>query len=389
MLRRHTISRAVHITLLALATATGIYGCDSRNAYVPPPPPKVTVGAPHVGPVTEYMEFSGTIAAVESVDITARVTGTLRSAQFRDGSTVHKGDPLFIIEPEPYQAALQRAEAELEVQQAALARAETELARSRKLLTEKAGSETDVVKWQQQRDSAKANISRAKAQIETARIDLGYTRITAPFDGQISRRFADPGNVVGPGAVTRLATIVRRDQVHVYFNINERDLLRLMAERPKPKTASAPTMPLELALADEDGFPHAGKLDYADPGVDPATGTMQLRGLFPNPSGRLLPGLFARIRVAVGQSDKAMMVPDRAIGQDQSGSYVIIVNAQNIAEQRAVVLGSLHEGYRVVTKGLTAEDRVVVNGIQRARPGSPVDPTPAPDTGQPAGKPAS
>lgn len=375
------VLRPALLALLSALTIIPLAGCDSRNAFVPPPAPKVTVAPPKVGPVIDYMEFTGTIAPVESVDITARVTGVLRTAQFRDGTLVRKGDPLFLIEPEPFQAALQRAEAELEVQRASLDRAETELARSRKLLSEKAGSESDVVRWQQQRDSSKAGISRASAQIETARIDLGYTRITAPFDGQMTRRLVDPGNVVGPGAVTKLATIVRRDQVHVYFNINERDLLRLMGDKPQHakngKTGAPPELALELALADEDAFPHAGKLDYADPTVDPSTGTLLLRGIFPNAGGRLVPGLYARIRVAMGKRDAALLVPERALGQDQSGSYVIVVNAQNVAEQRPVKLGALHEGYRVVEKGVTAQDRVVVNGMQRARPGSTVDPVTA------------
>lgn len=379
---RHSIVfqvlRPAFLVLLSALALPALAGCDSRNAFVPPPPPKVTVASPRVGPVVDYMEFTGTITPVESVDITARVTGVLRSAQFRDGALVRKGDPLFLIEPEPFQAALQRAEAELEVQRASLDRAETELARSRKLLSEKAGSEADVVRWQQQRDSSKAGISRANAQIETARIDLGYTRIAAPFDGQMTRRLVDPGNVVGPGAVTRLATIVRRDQVHVYFNINERDLLRLMGDKPKNgKNGTPPELPLELALADEEAFPHAGRLEYADPTVDPSTGTLLLRGIFSNSGGRLVPGLYARIRVAMGRRDAVLLVPERALGQDQSGSYVMIVNAQNVAEQRPVKLGALHEGYRVVEKGLDAGDRVVVNGMQRARPGSPVDPVAA------------
>ncbi|MEG6506257.1 efflux RND transporter periplasmic adaptor subunit [Nitratidesulfovibrio sp. 1201_IL3209] len=372
------VLRPAFLALLSVLAVIPLAGCDSRNAFVPPPPPRVTVAPPKVGPVIEYMEFTGTIAPVESVDITARVTGVLRTAQFRDGAMVRKGDPLFLIEPEPFQAALQRAEAELEVQRAALDRAETELARSRKLLSEKAGSEADVVRWQQQRDSSKAGISRASAQIETARIDLGYTRIAAPFDGQMTRRLVDPGNVVGPGAVTRLATIVRRDQVHVYFNINERDLLRLMGDKPKNgKTGAPPELSLELALADEETFPHAGRLEYADPTVDPSTGTLLLRGIFPNTGGRLVPGLYARIRVPMGRRDAALLVPERALGQDQSGSYVIVINAQNVAEQRPLKLGSLHDGYRVVEKGLEAGDRVVVNGMQRARPGSPVDPVTA------------
>lgn len=399
------VLRPAFLALLSALVIIPLAGCDSRNAFVPPPAPKVTVAPPKVGPVIDYMEFTGTIAPVESVDITARVTGVLRTAQFRDGTMVRKGDPLFLIEPEPFQAALQRAEAELEVQRAALDRAETELARSRKLLSEKAGSEADVVRWQQQRDSSKAGISRANAQIETARIDLGYTRITAPFDGQMTRRLVDPGNVVGPGAVTKLATIVRRDQVHVYFNINERDLLRLMGDKPKNgKTGAPPELALEMALADENGFPHAGRLDYADPTVDPSTGTLLLRGIFPNTGGRLVPGLYARIRVAMGKREGTLLVPERALGQDQAGSYVIVINAQNVAEQRPVKLGALQDGYRVVEKGLEAQDRVVVNGVQRARPGSPVDPVAAdaaaPGTGQggkgdgksesgPAAKPAS
>jgi RND family efflux transporter MFP subunit len=372
------VLRPAFLVLLSALVIIPLAGCDSRNAFVPPPAPKVTVATPKVGPVIDYMEFTGTIAPVESVDITARVTGVLRTAQFRDGTLVRKGDPLFLIEPEPFQAALQRAEAELEVQRASLDRAETELARSRKLLSEKAGSEADVVRWQQQRDSSKAGISRASAQIETARIDLGYTRVTAPFDGQMTRRLVDPGNVVGPGAVTKLATIVRRDQVHVYFNINERDLLRLMGDKPKNgKTGAPPELALELALADEEAFPHAGRLDYADPTVDPSTGTLLLRGIFPNTGGRLVPGLYARIRVAMGRREAALLVPERALGQDQSGAYLMVINAQNVAEQRPVKLGALQDGYRVVEKGVTAQDRVVVNGMQRARPGSTVDPVTA------------
>lgn len=368
----------LRLPLLALAMLLGLAACDNRNAYVPPPAPKVTVAKPAQMKVTDYMEFTGTTQSVESVELVARVQGTLTAVNFTDGALVKKGDLLCVIEPEPFEAALQQARASLATQEAALRRAETELARSTKLFEAKAGSQSDVVNWQQQRDTARAGIANARAQIEMAQINLGYTKIVAPFDGRISRRLVDQGNLVGPGAKTQLATILRYQPIYAYFNMNERDLLRLRASRDRDKDHGPPEdIPLDLALANEQGFPHHGSWDYADLGVDPNTGTILLRGVFPNKRRDILPGMFVRVRVAIEELDHALLVPERALGQDQSGHYLLVVNDKNVVEQRPVVLGPVQNGQQVITKGLAPTDRVVTVGILRVRPGATVEPVEA------------
>lgn len=363
---------------VTLALALGLSACDSRNAYVAPPPPKVTVAKPAQMKVMDYMEFTGATQSVESVDLVARVQGTLTAVNFADGAFVKKGDLLCVIEPEPFEAALQQARAALATQEAAFRRAETELSRSTKLFEAKAGSQSDVVNWQQQRDTARAGMASAKAQIDVAQINLSYTRITAPFDGRISRRLVDPGNLVGPGAKAQLATILRYQPIHAYFNMNERDLLRLRASRDRGKDNGPPEeVPLELALANEQGYPHKGTMNYADLGVDQNTGTILLRGVFSNDHRDILPGMFVRIRVIVDELDKALVVPERALGQDQSGHYLLVVNDKNMVEQRPVVLGPLQNGQQVIAKGLAPTDRVVTVGILRVRPGATVEPVEA------------
>lgn len=365
---------AAPLLALGLTLALALCACDSKNAYVAPPPTPVTVARPAQMKVIDYMEFTGTTQAVESVDLVARVQGTLVSVNFTDGALVKKGDLLCVIEPEPFEAALQQARASLASQEAAFRRAETELARSTKLFEAKAGSQSDVVNWQQQRDTARAGMANARAQIEVAQINLSYTKVLAPFDGRVSRRLVDPGNLVGTSSKNQLATIIRYQPIYAYFNMNERDLLRLRARHPGDGSSPPDDVEVELALANEQGFPHKGRMDYADLGVDQNTGTMLLRGVFPNKSMAILPGMFVRLRVAIDEMDKALVVPERALAQDQSGHYLLAVNDKNVVEQRPVTLGPVQNGQQVIAKGLAPTDRIITMGVLRVRPGATVDP---------------
>ncbi|MBF0481807.1 MAG: efflux RND transporter periplasmic adaptor subunit [Desulfovibrionaceae bacterium] len=358
---------AFTLALLALAAACG------KNDYVPPPAPTVEVGKPVSREVTEYFEFTGNTQAVDTVDLRARVQGFLRKVAYQDGAEVKKGQLLFLIEPDQYEAKARSAQSTLASQQAELSRAETEAVRAKKLFAEKAGPETDVVKWESQRDSTKAAVEGAKAQLDLAKIDLGYTRVLAPFDGRVSRRQVDVGNLVGSGGEnTLLATIISDDPVYVYFNLNERDLLSIMrrnADQTKEKADPEERVKLEMGLGDNNEYPYHGTMDYYDLGVNPKTGTVLMRGVFPNPDGRIPAGLFARVRIP-GKSKKALLAPETAVGLDQTGHYLLLLNDKNIVEQRPVTVGSKYDGLLVVEKGLTGEERIIVSGLQRVRPGS-------------------
>ena len=360
--------------------------CDQRNEYVEPPPPKVTVAKPLQREIIDYLEFTGTTHAFEEVEMRARVAGFLQSMEFTPGTRVEKGDLLFVIDPSEYQADLDAAEAELGSAEATLKRAQTEFARAQKLFKQKAGAQTDVVKWRGERDVAKAAVARAKAKVEKAGLDLSYTKVTAPITGRVSRNLVDLGNLVGEGEPTLLTKVTRIDPMYAYFNLNERDLLKVMAmyrqetkEKgldPAKDSAARADLTVSLELANEEGYPHQGIVDFAESGVDPATGTLQLRGVFPNPGPApvLLPGLFTRLRMPIDKRENALLVTERAIGADQSGRYLLTVNSENVVEKKPIRMGRLEDGLRVIEEGLQPDDRVVVNGLQRARPGAKVDP---------------
>ena len=360
--------------------------CDQRNEYAEPPPPKVTVAKPLQQEIIDYLEFTGTTHAFEEVEMRARVAGFLQSMEFTPGTQVEKGDLLFVIDPSEYQAELDAAEAELGSAEATLKRAQTEFARAQKLFKQKAGAQTDVVKWRGERDVAKAAVARAKAKVEKTGLDLSYTKVTAPITGRVSRNLVDLGNLVGEGEPTLLTKVTRIDPMYAYFNLNERDLLKVMAmyrqetkEKgldPAKDSAARADLTVSLELANEKGYPHQGIVDFAESGVDPATGTLQLRGVFPNPGPApvLLPGLFTRLRMPIDKRENAMLVTERAIGADQGGRYLLTVNSENVVEKKPIRMGRLEDGLRVIEEGLQPGDRVVVNGIQRARPGAKVDP---------------
>ncbi len=372
------------ILLCALAGLT--FSCDEQNTYVAPPLPRVTVALPLQQDVTDYLEFTGTTQAVEAVEVRARVSGFLESIHFTPGTHVRRGDLLFVIDPREYVADLDAAQAEVQSAQAKVQWAQIELQRAQRLYQQRAGAEAEVVRWRGERDVAAADVARGKARAERAQLNLNYTRVTAPISGRVSRNFVDLGNLVGEKEPTLLTTITRFDPIYVYFNLNERNLLKVMSEYRKqagekgfnPKTAPARDIgvPLGMGLATEEGYPHQGRLDFAESGLDAGTGTLQLRGVFPNPGGVpvILPGLFARVRMPIGERAAALMVTERAIGSDQVGRYLMVIGAENGVDKRPVRIGQMVDGLVVITEGLRAGERVVVNGLQRARPGAKVDP---------------
>ena len=344
---------------------TLLAGCGRSNQYQPPPPPAVTVAKPLRLPVTDYLQATGSVAASKTVDLVARVEGYLRSVDFKDGSLVKAGQLLFVIEPEPYQAKLAS-------QQAQLANAQSEYERQLRMIKENATSQANVEKWRSQRD-------QAAAAVQLAKINLGYTRIVAPFAGRIDRHLVDPGNLVGSsGSATKLATLEQIDPAYVYFSVNERDVLRVRAAalaQGKSITGEAPPVPLSVGLQTEHGYPHSGVLDFADTGLDTGSGTLQLRAVLPNAQRIFLPGLFARLRIPLSAPTEHLMVPDRVVSNDQVGSYVLVVGADHKVLQQRVEIGAVESGLRAVLSGLSPDSEVVIDGLQSAVPGSLVTPT--------------
>jgi RND family efflux transporter MFP subunit len=357
-----------------------LVACGDKNVYVPPPPPKVTVSHPLSRSVTDYLEFTGNTQAVDTVKLKARVEGYLEKVFFQDGDRVRKGQLLFLIQQNTYEAKLKQAEAEILANKARLEHARTEFERFTRLVKQKAAAQTDVDRWRYERDAAQAAVMASEAQRDLARLNLSYTQVTAPFNGRIGRRLKDPGNLVGAGEETVLAEINRIDPIYVYFNINEQDLLRVQSQsRESEEPAPKQKWPVYFGLANEEGYPHQGYLDFAAITLNPTTGTLLLRGVFPNPDAVILPGLFARVRTPVGKPRPALLVPEVDIGYDQLGPYVLVVNDKNVVERRMVKLGAQVDEYRVVAEGLKGEDWVIVNGLLRAIPGKQV--TPQKETG--------
>lgn len=364
----------LRLAVLATIFAAGL-ACGERNTYVPPPPPKVTVSQPVKQPVTEYLEFTGNTAAFNTVQLRARVEGYLEKVLFQDGDVVKKGQLLFLIQQNTYEAKLKQAEAEVLAQKARLEHGQTEFARFSKLVQQKAAAQTDVDRWRFERDAARAAVLAAEAQVDLARLNLSYTRVTAPFDGRIDRRLKDPGNLVGAGGEqTLLAEINQITPIYVYFTINERELLRAISETKESAAEMEKTVPISLGLANESGYPHQGTLDFAAITLSPTTGTLLLRGVIPNPDLKILPGLFARVRAPVGEQKPALLVPQIAVGYDQLGPYVLVVDDRNAVERRNVQVGTLVDDRRVITQGLTGKEWVIVKGLLQAIPGKLVTP---------------
>jgi multidrug efflux system membrane fusion protein len=370
MIRERRCVRAAILALLLSLSA-----CENAdNSYQPPPPPPVKVARPVVRSVTDYLEQTGSASAVASVNLVARVPGYLESVNFKDGSIVNKGDVLFVIEPASYVANVKLAEATLAQQRAQLTRNSEEYDRQVRLVKQSASSQASVEKWLAERNSAAAAVDEAKANLDIARINLGYTRVTAPFTGRIGRHLVDAGNLVGTPSPTTLATIEQIEPIYVYFNVDEPDVLRIhtMIRRQGLGPGDIDRIPVDAGLQTDTGYPRAGRLDFIATGLDPSTGTLQVRAVFPNTDHSILPGMFVRVRAPYGHSAQAQLVSNRALGVDQSGSYLLVVNTDDVVEQRTVETGALVDGLRAITGGLTKDDWVVVEGLQRATPGTKV-----------------
>jgi RND family efflux transporter MFP subunit len=360
---------------MMLASTMLIAACGENNRYAAPPPPKVAVAAPIEQQVTRYYEATGNTAAVNSVDLVARVQGFVQAISYTDGDFVKKGTSLFTIEPEPYRLKVEGAKSAVTSAQATLTQAEAEFKRQADLITKQVSTQANYDKALAQRDSAQADLQSQQSNEKQAEINLGYTDVTAPFDGVVTARQVSVGELVGAGSTpTTLATIVQLDPVWVNFNASERDVLRVRANLASSGRTVADLIgiPVEIGLQNEEGYPHVGKLDYVAPTVNSSTGTLAVRATLQNDKRGLLPGFFVRVRVP-SEPKPALLVPDVALGTDQGGRYVLVVNKDNVVEQRKVETGPLVDAMRVIDKGLTKDDRVVVGGIMLAIPGQKVD----------------
>lgn len=360
---------SICLALVALA------GCE-QNTYVPPPLPKVDVAVPVQRAITHYLEANGNTAPVKSVDLVARVQGFLQSIDYQDGAFVKEGTTLFTIEPETYKLKLDQARAAETGAGASLKQAQLDFQRQSDLVARQAVSQATLDSSTATRDNAQANLQQAQANTRIAEVNYGYTKVVAPFDGAVSAHLVSIGELVGVASPTQLATIVALDPIYVNFTVNEQDVLRIRAEaRRKGLTAAdLKETPVEIGLQTENGFPHAGKLDYAAPTVNQSTGTLAVRGIIANADHILLPGYFVRVRVPVDTQDNALLVPDTALGSDQSGRYLLVLTKENVVEQRKVTIGQQDNGLRVIENGLKPDDRVVIAGLLRVIPGEKVDP---------------
>jgi RND family efflux transporter MFP subunit len=366
---------AVCRAAFAVAAFSILSACE-QNTFVPPPPPKVDVAVPAQGSFTRYLEATGNTAPIKNVDLVARVQGFLQSINYQDGAFVKEGTPLFTIEPDTYKLKLEQAQAAEAGAQATVRQAEADFKRQQELVQRQAVSQATLDTSTSTRDNAQANLLQAQVNTKIAAVNYGYTNVTAPFDGVVSAHLASVGELVGASSPTQLATIVALDPIWVNFNVNEQDVLRIRTEaRRRGMTVDdLRQLPIEVGLQTETGFPHKGRLDYAAVTLNQSTGTLPVRGVLPNADRALLPGFFVRVRVPIDQEQNGLFVPDVALGSDQAGRYLLVVNGENIVEQRKVRVGPLEGELRVIEDGLKADDRVVTAGLLRAIPGQKVDP---------------
>ncbi len=376
------------VSVLILMMLLSLAGCDRKSKQVEPQPPEVIVSRPLEQEVTQYLEFTGTTAALEFVEVRARVEGWLESMHFKPGSQVKAGDLLFLIDQRPFQAQVDLAEASLKGREAELALKQVNLKRAEQLLATASISQLQYDIQHADEAVGAAQVGIAQAQLEKARLDLAYTTVTAPISGRVSRNYVDIGNLVGAREKTLLTEIVNDSSVYVYFDVSERDVLMLLRKFPRVQddvSSDKDNVPIYLQLADEKDFSHEGKVDFAESKIDSNTGTLRVRGIFPNEKGLLVAGMFGRVRVPIDRK-KAFLLPELAVGISQAGRYVLIVNKDHVVEQRLVKTGQLQGGLRVIEEGLSKDDWVVVNGIQRARPGIKVTPkesSTSPQLGEP------
>ena len=363
--------------LFAAATAiVALTGCEQKNTFVAPPPPKVDVATPVQRTITRYLEATGNTAPIKTVDLMARVQGFLQTIDYQDGTFVKLGTTLFTIEPDTYKLKLEQAQAAEVGAVATLKQAEADFRRQSDLVQRQVVSQSTLDNSTSTRDNAQANLQQAQVNTRIAEVNYGYTKVTAPFDGIVSAHLVSIGELVGVASPTQLATIVALDPIYVNFNVNEQDVLRIRAEAARRGLTAADlkSLPVQVGLQTETGFPHEGRLDYAAPTINQSTGTLPVRGVIPNEKRVLLPGYFVRVRVPVDQQKDALLVPDTALGSDQGGRYLLVVNGDDTVEQRKVQIGPVDNGLRVIESGLKPDDRVVIAGLLRVIPGQKIDP---------------
>lgn len=377
--RRITAPRLALAAAVAAAIGAAVhFGTPVSASPQPAAPPAVpvSVAAAIERPVTEYDEFSGRLEAIDQVAVRPRVAGYIQSIHFTPGAMVKRGDTLFVIDPKPFEAEVARAEAAVAAASARLALTGSELARAQRLLEERAIAQREFEERSNAQREAQAALQSAQAALELARLNLGYTRITAPIDGRVSRAEVTVGNLVAAGASgPALTSIVSTARLYATFEADEQTYLKLAAAGA---ARGAGRLPVYMGLTHEQGHPRQGVLEFVDNRLDPQSGTIRVRAVFDNADGVLTPGLFARVKVGGGADKPAVLINDRAVGTDQSKKFVFVVDGENKVAWREVRLGPVIDGLRVVREGLAAGDVIVVNGLQRVRPGAVVAPTAVP-----------
>lgn len=371
---RSTIAIAVGALVIAGAATISLSGHAEKTPPAAPPAATVTVANVLERSVTEWDDFSGRVEAIERVEVRPRISGTIDAVHFQDGQLVKKGDPLFTIDPRPYKAELARAEAARAGAVARLSLSKTELERTRKLLEERAVAQRELDTRENAFQEADANLKATDAAVQTARLNLQYTEITAPVAGRVSRAEITVGNLVatGPTAPT-LTTVVSVSPMYVNFEIDEPTYIRYAATGAVGNSG-VNRIPVSMGLTSEDGYPRQGHVKSFDNRLDNGSGTIRVRAVFDNENGTLTPGMFARVRTGDANAKNALLIDDKAVGTDQDKKYVMVVGADNKAVYRPVVLGPIVDGLRVVRSGLKKDERIVINGLQRIRPNDTVTP---------------
>ena len=361
--------------LPVVIAAALVGGCQKVPEVVPPAPPEVTVAAPIQKDVTVFQEFVGTTEAFKSVNIRARVQGFLDKMSFEPSSFVRKDQLLFVIEPGPYEAQRDRAAAGLAAAEAGLARAESDLDRLEQAVRTNAVSQQEVTRARAERDQASAAVLQAQAELTNAEIQLAYTTVESPLDGLVSRNYVDLGNLVGAGEATLLTTVRQIDPIYAYFEVSERFVAQTLEQRGGHRDPNADELISATLLLDETGLEIDGAIDSLENTVDTGTGTIRVRGVFPNEDSKVFPGFFVRVRLPGRVYEDALLVEETALGTDLGGRYLMIVGGDDIVERRYIEPGQLQDdNTRLILSGLEPGERYITRGLQRARPGMPVTP---------------
>jgi RND family efflux transporter MFP subunit len=368
----------LHAICIAVCSAILLAACGKSAGPQAPPPPQVSVAQVLEKRVKDWDEFTGRLQAIETVEIRPRVSGYIDKVAFTEGSLVKRGALLFIIDPRPYQAEYDRAAADVKRYKTALELGQIELVRVQRLKDSGAVSQEELDERKSTVAQGEANVAGAQATLETAALNLGFTKVSSPIDGRVSRAEVTRGNLVtgGINGGTLLSSVVSMDPIYIYFDADEQSYLRYTqlarsGERPSSRDSGNP---VQVGLANEEGFPHAGSVDFVDNQLNPQTGTIRARAVLPNKEGQFTPGLFARVQLLGSGEYSAILIDDRAVNTDQSQKYVFVLGANNQIEYRKVKLGRVIDGLRVVREGLKAGDVIVVNGAQRVHPGITVTP---------------